>query len=212
MGSGTLSGGVSAATAAAAAARRSQPLSQTAADGPTAPRMKQYLDDKSTYREDFSLRPLDRNAPIRAGTIKQTNQVLSYRGFIPASKTNDLAVRQAFEPSAGRTEQKEGIRLLTLDQYSRLRPVSYAGYRPQSSVNAHVFDPPHANMNTSTGRAEYFGTVFKSQPAKSAGPNAGLPKQTMLSFFTPGKVSDCWSARELKEEKTASGCCRCALS
>lgn len=152
------------------------------------PKVKQYLEDKTTYAEDFSLRPLDKNAPIRAGTVKQTNQVPSYCGFIPSSKTNPLALRHSYEPSAARVEQAEGVRLLTLDQYSRLRPATYMGYRPQAPPNAHVFDPPNANLNTTTGRSEFYGTIFKGKPAKSVGPNADMPKQSMLSFFTPGKA------------------------
>lgn len=169
-----------------AAAERPQPQQQQQ------PRLRQFLEGGSTYVEDFTLRPLDRNSLACAGTVRQTKQVAGYTGFIPASKANARALRQAFEPSAERGEQAEGVRLVTLDQYSRLRPGGYTGYKPQAPVNALVFDPHQANMATVTGRAEYFGTVFKGQPAKSVGPNAGLPKQSMLSFFTAGQsaVSD----------------------
>lgn len=176
------------AGATAASAGATQQQGRSVLGHPAAPRVRQFLEDATTHKEDFSLRPLDRNAPIRAGTVKQTNQVASYKGFVPSSKANEAALRHSFEPAAARTEAKEGVRLLSLDQYSRLRPGGYTGYRPKAPANAEVFDPPSANMSTTTGRAEFYGTVFKGQPAKSVGPNAGLAKQSMLSFFTPGKA------------------------
>lgn len=167
------------------------PASLKPAPGTTIPRVMVHT---TSYMEDYSLAPPASDSALRAGTTVLTQQIPGYTGYIPHATTNPVAVEQAMQPDSQRTQRKQGVLLSTLDQYSRGHMPNYLGFRPKDPTNQTVFESSNALMQTTTGRAEHWGTFFPSRPAKNLSPNKkrttadGRPAG-LMGFFEAGKDS-----------------------
>ena len=89
-------------------------------------------------------------------------------------------------PAEGRGAVKQAVLLSTLDQYARGRLPGLTTYRTFAPSNAGLQERNGPMMETSSGRAEFYGTRIPARRAPSCNPNGDGPRSGVMDFFSGG--------------------------